>query len=262
MPVNEVDLVVLAAELHDVGKVAIPDLVLGKPGPLDEDEWRLMGARDRRRAPALGGASARGGGADRPLDPRAPGTASVPGRARRRGDPLAARVVAACDAFERCSPLVPTALDCRSTTRFASFARTTSSQFDPAVVDVLVESGHVERRRGARTPARSVPVEPRLSTIREPPRVLDVTRLVRRAGSLSVSSTQLRAPSPTHSASTRWSSTSAGPGTDVFEVVTVHGSDASTRRAPRNGERLGRMGSDPQRSLPSPRRIPHSGRRV
>lgn len=32
----------LGAYLHDVGKLAIPDAVLLKPGPLDTEEWRLM----------------------------------------------------------------------------------------------------------------------------------------------------------------------------------------------------------------------------
>jgi HD-GYP domain-containing protein (c-di-GMP phosphodiesterase class II)/ligand-binding sensor domain-containing protein len=31
-----------SAPLHDIGKVAIPDAILRKPGPLDADEWRLM----------------------------------------------------------------------------------------------------------------------------------------------------------------------------------------------------------------------------
>ena len=31
-----------AAELHDVGKVGIPDAILSKPGPLDADEWTFM----------------------------------------------------------------------------------------------------------------------------------------------------------------------------------------------------------------------------
>lgn len=30
------------AILHDIGKVAIPDAILFKPGPLTEDEWRIM----------------------------------------------------------------------------------------------------------------------------------------------------------------------------------------------------------------------------
>lgn len=36
------------ATLHDIGKMAVPDSVLTKPGPLDDDEWALM-----RRHPEL-----------------------------------------------------------------------------------------------------------------------------------------------------------------------------------------------------------------
>jgi HD-GYP domain-containing protein (c-di-GMP phosphodiesterase class II) len=28
--------------LHDIGKVGVPDQILNKPGPLDDDEWKLM----------------------------------------------------------------------------------------------------------------------------------------------------------------------------------------------------------------------------
>src|SRR5205823_5076336 len=31
-----------AVALHDVGKLAIPDSILNKPGPLDEEEWAFM----------------------------------------------------------------------------------------------------------------------------------------------------------------------------------------------------------------------------
>jgi response regulator RpfG family c-di-GMP phosphodiesterase len=36
------NLMLLAAPLHDIGKVGIPDAILHKPGPLDEAEWLLM----------------------------------------------------------------------------------------------------------------------------------------------------------------------------------------------------------------------------
>ena len=47
-------------ELHDVGKVAIPDAILNKPGPLDAGEWEFVrrhseiGERIVAAAPALG----------------------------------------------------------------------------------------------------------------------------------------------------------------------------------------------------------------
>jgi putative nucleotidyltransferase with HDIG domain/PAS domain S-box-containing protein len=44
MGIPEEDLVHLrrGALLHDIGKIGIPDSVLKKPGPLGEDEWKLM----------------------------------------------------------------------------------------------------------------------------------------------------------------------------------------------------------------------------
>ena len=32
----------LGSRLHDIGKIAVPDSVLKKPGPLNEDEWTKM----------------------------------------------------------------------------------------------------------------------------------------------------------------------------------------------------------------------------
>ena len=39
---DECNIVMLAAAMHDLGKIAIPDAILNKPGRLDEAEWRLM----------------------------------------------------------------------------------------------------------------------------------------------------------------------------------------------------------------------------
>ena len=68
---SELDELRLAAELHDVGKLAIPDAVLQKPEPLDDDEWEfirqhtLIGQRILAGRPV-----AEGRRPDRPLDPR------------------------------------------------------------------------------------------------------------------------------------------------------------------------------------------------
>ena len=56
---EELDEIARAAELHDIGKIAIPDAILDKPGPLDDGEWAFMrqhtivGERILAAAPAL-----------------------------------------------------------------------------------------------------------------------------------------------------------------------------------------------------------------
>jgi len=42
LPADEVDLIHTAAPMHDIGKIAIPDHILLKPGKLDADETRIM----------------------------------------------------------------------------------------------------------------------------------------------------------------------------------------------------------------------------
>jgi HD-GYP domain-containing protein (c-di-GMP phosphodiesterase class II) len=42
VPDDELVTIRRGALLHDIGKVGIPDSILLKPGPLDEDEWRVM----------------------------------------------------------------------------------------------------------------------------------------------------------------------------------------------------------------------------
>lgn len=39
---DQLDEVLRAAELHDIGKLAIPDEILDKPGPLNDSEWQFM----------------------------------------------------------------------------------------------------------------------------------------------------------------------------------------------------------------------------
>ncbi len=54
----KVDLYAKSAPLYDIGKVAIPDAILLKPGPLDEREWAVMKTHAERGAQALAQAEA------------------------------------------------------------------------------------------------------------------------------------------------------------------------------------------------------------
>jgi putative nucleotidyltransferase with HDIG domain len=38
----ELDSIEIGALLHDIGKIGIPERILNKPGPLDDDEWKIM----------------------------------------------------------------------------------------------------------------------------------------------------------------------------------------------------------------------------
>lgn len=42
LPAIEIERIVAAAPLHDVGKIGIPDAILAKKGPLDAAEWQVM----------------------------------------------------------------------------------------------------------------------------------------------------------------------------------------------------------------------------
>ncbi len=49
LSIDEVETIILAARIHDLGKIGVPDSILQKPGPLDANEVRLI-----REHPALG----------------------------------------------------------------------------------------------------------------------------------------------------------------------------------------------------------------
>ncbi len=42
LPVEEIDKISIAAALHDVGKISIPDMILNKPGKLTKEEFEIM----------------------------------------------------------------------------------------------------------------------------------------------------------------------------------------------------------------------------
>jgi len=127
-----------AAELHDIGKVAVPDAILNKPGPLSEDEWAfikthtLLGERILAAAPALSQEAA----LVRSSHERWDGAGYPDGLA---GDaiPLGSRIIFAADAFDTMTSMRPYEAAVSSADALAELHRCANSQFDPAVVDAL-----------------------------------------------------------------------------------------------------------------------------
>lgn len=56
---GEVEVLQYASQLHDVGKIGIPDSILLKPGQLHEEEWAIMRQHTRIGARILSGSSSR-----------------------------------------------------------------------------------------------------------------------------------------------------------------------------------------------------------
>jgi two-component system cell cycle response regulator len=135
---DELDEVVRAAELHDVGKIAVPDSVLHKPGPLDEGEWQIMrqhpviGDRILARVPALRSV----GALVRSSHERWDGS-GYPDRLRGADIPLGARIVAVCDAYDAMTSQRPYAVPRSPESAIAELRRCSGTQFDPAVVDAF-----------------------------------------------------------------------------------------------------------------------------
>lgn len=135
---EELDVLRLAGELHDIGKVAIPDAILSKPGPLDPEEWALVyqhtliGERILAAAPALRKVAELVRSSHEWYD----GTGYPEGKAAEE-IPLGSRIVAVCDAFDAMVGPRPYRLGMSEECAIAELRRAAGTQFDALVVDVF-----------------------------------------------------------------------------------------------------------------------------
>jgi HD-GYP domain-containing protein (c-di-GMP phosphodiesterase class II) len=142
---DDLDRLALAGILHDVGKIHLDPGILGKPGPLDENERELM-----QRHPELGFAMTRNR-----LDPKV-AEAILYHHERFDGHgypfgllgmeiPILSRIVLVSDAFDAMTsarayqPALPVSFAVNE------IRKHTGTQFDPAVVEIFLELAAVER---------------------------------------------------------------------------------------------------------------------
>jgi putative nucleotidyltransferase with HDIG domain len=128
------------ALLHDVGKVAIPNEIINKPGPLDDEEWAIMKTHTvegQRMLERIGGLLARVGIVVRASHERFDGGGYPDGLAADE-IPLASRIVSACDAYNAMTTDRSYRKALTAGVAVAELRANAGTQFDPKVVEALV----------------------------------------------------------------------------------------------------------------------------
>lgn len=140
MPDSFVEEVKQVALLHDIGKIAIPDAILAKQGPLDEAEWELIQTHPATGARIVASIEtlAHLVPAIRAEHERCDGTGYPDGLTREQ-IPLASRITFACDAHHAMISSRPYRAEPMNAAAAADELRDNAgTQFDPDVIAALL----------------------------------------------------------------------------------------------------------------------------
>jgi putative nucleotidyltransferase with HDIG domain len=127
------------ALLHDIGKIGIPDAILGKPGPLTEAEWKVMHTHPEIGARILSGVPFLSEAAQIVLchEERFDGS-GYPRGLVGEAIPLGARLFAAIDTLDAITSDRPYRSDDSFDAARAEIVRRRGTQFDPVAVDAFL----------------------------------------------------------------------------------------------------------------------------
>ena len=149
-------LVEFGALLHDVGKIAIPNEIIQKPGPLDRTEWEVIKTHTiegQRMLARIGGLMRRVGEIVRSSHERFDGGGYPDGLVAVE-IPIESRIVFCCDAYNAMTTDRVYRPALSQAEALAELRANAGTQFDPVVVDVLVHRDTTLRYTHAPAPPR------------------------------------------------------------------------------------------------------------
>jgi putative nucleotidyltransferase with HDIG domain len=133
-------LVEFGALLHDVGKISVPNEIVNKTGPLNDDEWEVMRRHTivgQRMLDRVGGTLREVGDVVRASHERWDGTGYPDGLAGEE-IPIAARIVCAADAFSAMTTDRPYRAARDREFAIAELRSQAGRQFDPVVAEATI----------------------------------------------------------------------------------------------------------------------------
>jgi HD-GYP domain-containing protein (c-di-GMP phosphodiesterase class II) len=140
LPHRVVDIVLHASPMHDVGKVGIPDAVLCKPGPLNDEEWAIMKQHTVMGAQILSGSESEliKTGQTIALSHHEKWDGSgYPNGLAKEDIPLLARVCAVADVFDALTSKRPYKEPFSNEKAFEILNEGREKHFDKSIVDVF-----------------------------------------------------------------------------------------------------------------------------
>ena len=130
----------MGALLHDIGKIAVPDEIINKPGPLNDEEWAVMKTHTvvgERMLQQVGGLLSSVGRVVRASHERWDGGGYPDGLAGEE-IPVPARICAACDAFNAMTTDRSYRKALPLSVAIGELRDNSGTQFAPDVVDALI----------------------------------------------------------------------------------------------------------------------------
>lgn len=138
LPPESVECIRIAGVLHDVGRVGVPDAVLKKPGPLDDEEWRWVRSHPEVGARMLATTEFGDiGGWILAHHERPDGKGYPSGRASE-DVPIEAAIIAVADAYEAMTASRPHRSALEPSVASEELRRCAGAQFDERVVHALL----------------------------------------------------------------------------------------------------------------------------